>query len=146
VLKFLFPAADVPVLQLSIDFSQVANFHFELGKKISVLRKQGVMIVGSGNIVHNLRAISMNPDEKPFAWAEEFDLWFRKNLEQNNIEPLLFDYNNTEIGRKSVPGPDHYFPALYIAGARLPEDKLSFEYEAIQHGSLAMRCFSYTAA
>jgi len=145
VLKFLFPAADVPVLQLSIDVTQNASFHFELGQKIAVLRQQGVMLVGSGNIVHNLRAISMSPDEKPFAWAEEFDQWFKKNLEENTIEPLLHDYNRTDNGRKSVPTPDHYYPALYIAGARLPEDQLQFDYEAMQHGSLAMRSFSFSA-
>lgn len=143
ILKFLFPAADVPVLQLSIDFTQNATFHFELGRKISVLRRQGVMIVGSGNIVHNLRAVSMNPDEKPFAWAQEFDQWFTTNLEKNSIDPLLYEYNSSDSGRKSVPTPDHYFPALYIAGARLPEDKLHFEYDAIQHGSLAMRSFAF---
>lgn len=143
VLKFLFPAADVPVLQLSIDITQNARFHYELGKKISVLRRQGVMIIGSGNIVHNLRVISMNPDEIPFAWALEFDQWFKKNLQENNIEPLLHEYNRSDNGRKSVPTVDHYFPALYIAGARLPSDTLRYEYEAIQHGSLAMRSFSF---
>jgi 4,5-DOPA dioxygenase extradiol len=143
VLKFLFPAADVPVLQLSIDFTQNASFHFELGQKISLLRQQGVMIIGSGNIVHNLRAISMNVDAQPFAWALEFDLWFKKNLQDNTIEPLLYEYNHSDAGRKSVPTPDHYFPALYIAGARLPGDQLQFECEAIQHGSLAMRSFSF---
>ena len=146
VLKFLFPAADVPVLQLSIDATQAAPVHFAIGKKLAALRRQGVMLIGSGNIVHNLRAVAMNPHETPFAWAKEFDEWFKNNLVANTMEPLLSDYNHSDSGRKSVPTPDHYFPALYIAGARLPEDQLHFEYEAIQHGSLAMRSFSFTAA
>jgi len=143
ILKFLFPEADVPVLQLSIDFTQNASFHFELGRTLSVLRREGVMIIGSGNIVHNLRALSSNEQETPFAWAKTFDDWFAKNLETNQMEPLLNEYNATEVGRKSVPTPDHYFPALYIAGARLPQDKLHTEYSAFQYGSLAMRSFMF---
>lgn len=143
VLKFLFPAADIPVLQLSIDFTQNASFHFELGKTLAVLRREGVMIIGSGNIVHNLRAISMNPQETPFAWAKTFDDWFAGKLQANDIEPLLHEYNATDAGRKSVPTPDHYFPALYIAGTRLAQDNLHTVYDTIQHGSLAMRSFMF---
>lgn len=143
VLKFLFPAADVPVLQLSIDFTQNANFHFELGKKLSALREQGVMIIGSGNIVHNLREISMNVNETPFTWADEFDQWFKKTLVAGEVDALIYQYNATPNGRKAVPTPDHYFPALYVIGSRLAQDTLHFEYDAIQHGSLAMRAFSF---
>jgi 4,5-DOPA dioxygenase extradiol len=143
ILKFLFPAADVPVLQLSIDFSRNASYHYQLGKQLSLLREQGVMLIGSGNIVHNLRAISMNADEAPFAWAQSFDQWFAQHLAEDQMDPLLHEYNRSEQGRLSVPTPDHYYPALFIAGARKPADQLDIVYEAIQHGSLAMRSFMF---
>lgn len=141
VLKFLFPAADIPVLQLSIDFSRPGLWHLELGRHLGALREAGVMLIGSGNIVHNLRAVSYNEGEPPFEWAVEFDHWFKQTLEAGALERLATDYNASAAGRQSVPTPDHYFPALYIAGAARPGERVSWLYETLQHGSLSMRAF-----
>lgn len=143
VLKFLFPAADVPVLQLSIDFSRPGAWHLHFGRQLAVLRQAGVMIIGSGNIVHNLRAVSYDVHEKPFAWASEFDQWFKEHLDKGLTETLATQYNVTEAGRQSVPTPDHYFPALYVAGAANADEQVNWLYDALQHGSLSMRAFGF---
>lgn len=146
VLKFLFPAADVPVLQLSIDFSRPGAWHLRFGRELAALRHEGVMILGSGNIVHNLRAVSYDVNEKPFGWALEFDQWFKAGLDKGHTDHLATDYNATAAGRQSVPTPDHYFPALYVAGAAQAGEPVNWLYDAIQHGSLSMRAFGFGLA
>jgi len=143
VLKFLFPHADVPVLQLSLDMTQAATFHVALGQQLAVLRDEGVMLVGSGNIAHNLQRLAPDENAAPFDWALRFDQWFATQLAADNTDALANDYNRNDDGRLSVPTPDHYFPALVIAGARMPDDTLHVEYDAIQYGSLAMRSFMF---
>lgn len=143
VLKHLYPKADIPVLQLSIDINQPPEFHYNLGMKLRELRKYGVMIIGSGNIVHNLRRISWKTDAEVLDWAREFDLWFKDRLEKRDFTSLMKEFNSTESGRLSVPTPDHYYPALYIMGAAADSDKMSFVYEEIQNASISMRSFMF---
>jgi 4,5-DOPA dioxygenase extradiol len=143
VLKYLFPDADVPVLQLSLDMSKGPDFHFDLGKRLRVLRDSGVMIIGSGNVTHNLRAISRDRDEKPFIWAAEFDEWFKTKLIARDFKSIIHDYNKTPAGAKSVPAVDHWLPIHYVLGASAPDDDLVFEYEGMQNGSLSMRTFRF---
>lgn len=143
VLRHVFPQAEIPVLQLSLDMTKGPAYHFEMGERLRALREQGVLIVGSGNLVHNLRRIEWDPAAKPYAWALEFDAWTKLMLEDGNFGALTKDYLATEAGRLAVPTPDHYFPALYILGAADAKDRLAFEWEEMQNGSISMRTFSF---
>ncbi|MDE2143363.1 MAG: 4,5-DOPA dioxygenase extradiol [Elusimicrobia bacterium] len=142
VLRHLYPKADVPVVQLGIDCAAPARRHFELGEKLRPLREDGILILGSGNIVHNLRRISFNEDAPPEPWAVEFDAWVKARLEARDYQPLLGDLSAAPSGRVSVPTPDHYDPLLYVLGASDARDALRFEYEGIQNASISMRSFT----
>lgn len=139
VLRHIFPEATIPVLQLSLDMTQPVEFHLELGKQLAQLRDQGVLIVGSGNLVHNLRRISWEPNAAVMPWAEEFDAWTKQKIESRDSKALVNDFHSTEAGRLSVPTLDHYLPLLYVLGAAGPKDELRFTNEEIQNGSIAMR-------
>lgn len=139
VLKHVYPKADVPIVQLSLDMTKPAEFHFELGRKLNSLRDQGILIMGSGNIVHNLRRISWEENAKPFDWAVEFDEWSKKNLSDRNFNEMIRNHLKSEAGRLSVPTPDHYYPLLYILGASDEKDQVHFDYEGMQNGSISMR-------
>ncbi len=143
VLKHLYPNADIPVVQLSLDMSQANEFHFMLGQKLQALREQGVLIIGSGNIVHNLKHIRWEPDAQPFDWSLEFDKWVKKQSEDRNFNALISEATQTEAGRLSIPTPEHYLPLLYILGAAHPKDELYFDIEGIQNGSISMRSLRF---
>lgn len=143
VLRKMYPEAQIPVLQLSIDMSEPASFHFELGRTLRSLRERGVLIVGSGNIVHNLRRVDWNQSQKGFDWAIEFDEWVKGRLEQRDFKALIEDSQKTKAGQWSVPTPDHYLPLLYVLGAADANDHLSFEFEGYDMGSISMRCLSF---
>jgi 4,5-DOPA dioxygenase extradiol len=139
VLCHLFPGADVPVIQLSIDETQPAAFHYELGRRLAPLREEGVLIVGSGNIVHNLHAYAWGRQQvEPLDWAVRFEARARALLEANDHEPLI---NYESLGRDaalSAPTPDHYLPLLYVMGARRADERVSFPVEGFDGGSISM--------
>jgi len=141
VLTHLYPEADIPVLQLSLDMTKSPVEHLEIAKKLSPLRDQGVLILGSGNIVHNLRNFSRNTNAPALPWAVEFDTWVKTQIENRNFQTLAEDFYKTEAGRLSVADIDHYLPLLYVLGASRPQDKLKFFLEEIQNGSISMRSF-----
>jgi len=143
ILRKMYPSAQVPVLQLSIDMSEPASFHFELGKTLKSLRQQGVLILGSGNIVHNLRRVDWNQPLQGADWAIEFDQWVKKQLQNRDFKSLTEDFMNTTAGRWSVPTPDHYLPMLYVLGAADENETLDFQYEGYDMGSISMRGFSF---
>ena len=139
VLCHVFPHADVPVVQLSIDETQPAACHYEIGKRLSPLRDEGVLIIGSGNLVHNLHAYSWgrHPVE-PFDWAVRFEERARELLLKGNHEPLI---NYEALGREatlSAPTPDHYLPLLYVIALQREEDEVSFPVEGFDGGSISM--------
>jgi 4,5-DOPA dioxygenase extradiol len=139
VLIHVFPNADVPIVQLSIDETQPPHFHYEIGKRLGRLRDEGVLIMGSGNIVHNLHTFAWgrHPVE-PFDWAQRFEARVRELLLARDDVPLV-DYER--LGRDallSVPTPDHYLPLLYVLGARRDSDTLTFPVEGIDGGSVSM--------
>lgn len=142
VLKHVYPKADVPVLQLSISADEPSEYHYQLGQKLRTLRDRGVLIIGSGNITHNLGRISWQVDAKPFEWAVEFDEWVKERLIKRDDESLVRDFLSTQAGKMSVPTAEHYYPLLYVLGAADPLEAMRFEYEAIQHASISMRCLS----
>jgi len=139
VLVHLFPEADVPVVQLSIDETQPATFHYELGKRLAPLREEGVLLMGSGNLVHNLHAYAwgQHPVE-PFDWAVRFEQKARELLLAGDDGPLVAYESLGSDAMLSAPTPDHYLPLLYVLGARHPHDRASFPAEGIDGGSVSM--------
>jgi len=139
VLAHVYPKADIPVVQLSIDETKPPEFHFEAGKLLAPLRDENVLVVGSGNVVHNLHAYAWgrHPAE-PFDWAVRFDARVRELLRSGDMMPLV-DYES--LGRDallSAPTPDHYLPLLYIAGMRRAADEVSFPVTGMDGGSISM--------
>ena len=139
VLAHVFPKADIPVVQLSIDETKPPEFHFEAGKLLAPLRDENVLVIGSGNVVHNLHAYAWgrHPAE-PFDWAVRFDARVRELLAAGDMTPLI-DYES--LGRDallSAPTPDHYLPLLYVAGTRRPDDAVSFPVTGMDGGSISM--------
>ena len=141
ILKHMYPNADVPVVQLSIDRNESFQFHYEMGKKLSALREDGYLILGSGNIVHNLREMSRNEDAQSYDWAIEFDEWVKENLLQRNDRSLFSDFLDRKSGQLSVPTAEHYIPMLYALGASENTEKLDFIFEEMQNASVSMRSF-----
>jgi 4,5-DOPA dioxygenase extradiol len=139
VLCHVYPQADVPVIQLSIDESQPAAFHYEIGRRLAPLREDGILLVGSGNLVHNLHTYAWGRRiVEPFDWAVRFEQSARQFM-SNGDDRLVVDYE--ELGRDavlSVPTPDHYLPLLYVLGARHPEEAVAYPVEGVDGGSISM--------
>lgn len=139
VLCHLYPEADIPVVQLSMDRTRPPQFHYELGKKLSALRDEGVLIMGSGNLVHNLHAYAWGkPDAQPFDWAQRFENR-AKTLMQDDQHQALINYE--ALGGDamlSIPTPEHFLPLLYILGTQHDNEPLSFPIEGIEGGSVSM--------
>jgi len=144
VLHHLFPEADIPSFELSIDYYRPMEYHLELADQLKKLRQKGVLIIGSGNIVHNLR-MSMGKmqqnDKNPYEWATEFDYWVKNNLEKGDYSALA-NYSTTgQAGLLSVPTPDHYIPILYTVGLADKQDPIKQLHEEVYYGGLSMRTF-----
>ena len=138
VLRHLFPNADVPVVQLSLDATKGPSDHAGIGRLLRPLREEGVLVIGSGNVVHNLHTYAWGKEAEPFDWAQRFDQTVRDRILENDPEPLI-DY--TSLGRDanlSIPTPDHYLPLLYILGMRAADDDVRFPVEGIEGGSVSM--------
>lgn len=144
VLKFLYPEADVPVFQVSIDMSRGLEHQLEVGRALAALRDRGVLILGSGNVVHNLRA--MRPGGAPLDFAEAFDTLFAERLEARDVGTLADRAKLGALLEQAHPSVDHYLPALTVAGASDARDALTFMTDAIDLGSVSMRSFVFHAA
>lgn len=144
VLCHVFPKADVPVVQLSIDETQPPEFHYALGKLLLPLREEGVLIIGSGNLVHNLHTYAWGRHNvQPFDWAVRFEALVRELLANRSDESLV---NYETLGRDAVlsaPTPDHYLPLLYVLGASTIHDEISFPVEGFDGGSVSMLCVRF---
>lgn len=139
VLCHVFPEADVPVIQLSIDEKQPAEFHYETAKRLTVLRDEGVLIVGSGNLVHNLHAYAWGRQEiEPFDWAVRFEARARELLLAAEHEPLIAYETLGRDAALSIPTPDHYLPLLYVIAQRREGEDVSFPVEGFDGGSVSM--------
>ena len=139
VLASVYPEADIPVVQLSIDESRPASWHFETARKLAPLRDEGVLIIGSGNLVHNLHTYSWgNAAVEPYDWAIRFETLARKALAAADFAPLV---NYQSLGRDamlSAPTPDHYLPLLYVLAQYRPGEPISFPVEGFDGGSISM--------
>jgi 4,5-DOPA dioxygenase extradiol len=143
VLAHAFPEAEVPIVQLAIDATAPPSFHYDLGRKLAALRDEGVMLAGSGNVVHNLRVIRWEAGAAPYPWAVRFDAAARDLLERREHAPLCEYHALGEAAHLSVPTPEHFLPALYIAGAQRDDDALAILTDGIELGSISMLSFGY---
>ncbi len=140
VLIKMYPEADIPMVQLSIDSTKPAAWHFETGRKLAALRDQGIMLVASGNVVHNLRTARWHGENTPYPWAESFNQYVKDNLTwQGPAEqhPLV-NYLEHEDGSLSNPTAEHFLPLLYVLGAWDGKEPVSIPVDGIEMGSLSM--------
>lgn len=146
VLIHAFPDASVPVIQLSIDETQPPHIHYELGKKLQPLRDEGVLVAGSGNIVHNLEAYAWGEREQgPYIWAQSFENEVRELISSRTFDPLVDYVSLGEMALLSAPTPDHYLPLLYVLGASDENDRAMFHLPGIEGGSISMLTVQFRA-
>ena len=140
VLHSMYPNADIPVVQLSIDRNAPPRKHFEMGQKLQKLREEGVLILGSGNIVHNLALVSFE-EENGFPWAYEFDQYIKTSIINKDWDSIL---NYKKLGASALKAfftPDHYYPLLYVLGASDSQDTFRILNESCVYGSISMTCY-----
>ncbi len=139
ILCHVYPNADIPVVQLSIDGTQSAGVHFEIGRKLAPLRDEGILILGSGNLIHNLRAYAWgHPLQEPYDWAARFESRARELMLAGDDAALI---HYEALGRDaalSIPTPEHYLPLLYVLGARQSGEGIRFPVAGIEGGSISM--------
>ena len=141
ILRHMFPKADIPVYQLSIDYAKPPVYHYNLARELKGLRQKGVLVIGSGNIVHNLYQIDFDEHAKPYDWATEFDQTVKKQLQDKDYDHLINYTLSGKAAQLSVPTNDHYLPMLYSLGLTEKSESLTFTFEEIQNASISMRCF-----
>ncbi|MBI2430121.1 MAG: dioxygenase, partial [Ignavibacteriales bacterium] len=145
VLKQMFPKADIPVYQLSLDYSQPMQYHYELAQELKALREKGVMIMGSGNIVHNLRAVSWG-ENKPYDWALEFDAKISKWIETGDHQSIVEFQKLGQVAQLAHPTYDHFLPLLYTLGLQDKKDRPEFFNNAFDMSSVSMRSVMYKSS
>ena len=140
VLRHVYPNADIPVVQLSIDGTQPPSFHYEIGQRLAGLREEDILILGSGNVVHNLHAYAWGRHApEPYDWAISFENRVRELLLVGDHKPLVnYEHQLGTEAELAVPTPDHYLPLLYVAGTRTSSEPLSFPVEGVDGGSVSM--------
>jgi 4,5-DOPA dioxygenase extradiol len=145
VLRHIYPHADVPVVQLSIDATRAAPFHYDIGRRLAPLREEGVLILGSGNIVHNLYAYAREGAErfenvKPLPWAANFESTSRELMLAGDYAQLIYYQKLGRDAMLSIPTPEHYLPLLYVLGAAAESERerISFPIQGIDGGSVSM--------
>lgn len=141
IVRHMYPNADIPVLQLSIDYSKPPQYHYDLAKQLGALRERGVLIIGSGNMVHNLRMVAwdkLNESEYGFDWALDINTQFKKNISENTHMNLIEYDRLGPAARLAIPTPDHYYPLLYTLGLQESIDNVSFFNDKAVGGSLTM--------
>ena len=139
VLTHVYPHADVPIVQLSIDETQPPAFHFEVGRKLAPLRAENILIVGSGNLVHNLHAYAWGrhmPD--PYDWAVHFESQAKQMMLAGEYKPLIHYEKLGPNALLSIPTPDHYLPLLYVLATRQDREPVAFPVEGVDGGSISM--------
>jgi len=141
VIKHLYPEANVPVIQLSIDYTKSGQYHFELAQKLQSLRRKGVLIIGSGNIVHNLRLVdfrNFDKDNYGYDWAIEARETINSYLLDDNFQPLIDFEKMNKATQLAIPTPEHYLPLLYTLGLKEKSEELSLFNDKLLAGSLSM--------
>jgi len=132
MLMHLFPEANIPVFQMSIDYYAAPEYHFELGKQLQQLRDRGVLIIGSGSLIHNLQLAGQKmrqQDMTPFGWEVEYDAWIKKQIDERNMANVINYTGSHALGKLAAPTPDHYVPVLYSLGITDSRDEIKYFYE-----------------
>jgi 4,5-DOPA dioxygenase extradiol len=140
VLVHMFPKADLPVVEISINSELPPAGHFNLGKRLAALRERGVLVIACGNVVHNLEHIDFSAT-RPFDWVVRFDEFVKSALEKRDDKALI-DYTAHPDARLAAPDEDHFYPLLYAEGMRQDDDVLRFFVEGYDAGSISMRAFT----
>ncbi|TAL29791.1 MAG: 4,5-DOPA dioxygenase extradiol [Spirochaetes bacterium] len=140
VLRHMYPEADVPVFEMSLNMKLDERAHMERARGLAPMRERGVLILGSGNVVHNLRMLGYDPDMEPFPWAADADAEIAALLDAGDIEGLADFTRAGNPGRLAAPTTEHFLPLLYAAALREPGENLTYVHTGIQHGSISMRC------
>lgn len=145
ILLHLFPQANIPVIQLSLDRYKTVEEHFALAQHLKILRTQGVLIIGSGNIVHNLQLIDQFEHAKPYKWAVAFDAFICEALENHAAEQILQfrQYAPENSAQLAVPTLEHFLPLIYILAVSNRNDKISYPVEGFQYASTSMRAIRF---
>lgn len=141
VVRHMYPNADIPVLQLSIDYNKPASYHYNLAKELLQLRRKGVLIIGSGNMVHNLRMVAwdkLNADNYAFDWAQEMNSIFKEKISKGDHQALIAYEKLNKAALLAIPTPDHYYPMLYALALQTSNDKVEFFNDKAVGGSLTM--------
>jgi 4,5-DOPA dioxygenase extradiol len=141
VVKHLYPNADVPTVQLSLDRNQPARWHYELAHELSSLRRKGVLIIGSGNMVHNLRIIDWNTPDRAYDWAAEMNETLKARINRNDHMALVEYSSLGKAAALAIPTPEHYLPMLYILGLKETDDVVRFFNDRTLLGSISMTSF-----
>ena len=141
VIRRMYPDANIPVLQLSLDYSKGPQHHYELAKELAALRKKGVLIMGSGNMVHNLRIINWQTPDAGYDWAVEINEKFKQLISENNHQPLINYESLGQAAKLSIPTPEHYLPMLYTLGLKEEKEEISFFNDKTMMGSISMTSF-----
>lgn len=141
IIRHMYPKADIPVLQMSIDYSKGPQYHYDLAAELTDLRKKGVLIIGSGNMVHNLRMIAWDKMDQPgygYDWALEMNTLFKHCITAGDHQTLINFNRLGQSGRLAIPTPEHYLPLLYVLGLQRQNDEVSFFNDTAVAGSLTM--------
>ena len=146
ILTHMFPKGDIPVIELSLDYGfnrwdlKPIDYHFKLAKNLAFLRKQGILIIGSGNIVHNLGLIDYNVDGPVMDWAQQLDETIKTHILNQEYHDLLDIKKMGQLAKLGIPTWDHYLPFIYTLALRKKDEPVKFVHEGFQHGSVSMRC------
>lgn len=141
VISVMYPNADIPVLQLSLDYTKDANYHFQLAKQLQSLRKKGVLIIGSGNMVHNLRILDWKNPNGAYDWAIEANEGLKNMIIHEEFTQLCRAETLSKSYQLAIPTPDHYHPMMYVLGLKNKEENLSFFNDKTVMGSISMTSF-----
>ncbi|MGG7059412.1 4,5-DOPA dioxygenase extradiol [Clostridium nigeriense] len=140
VLKYLYPNANIPTFEMSLNALLTEEQHYKIGQKLAKFREEGILIIGSGDIVHNLRAADYDIYGKPHEWAEAFDKYIINAIKNNNHDILIKYKVLGDISKLAVPTDEHFLPLLYVAGAQDKNDNVEVIHRSIQNSSVSMSC------
>jgi 4,5-DOPA dioxygenase extradiol len=145
VLVHMYPDMEIPVFQISIDATAAPEVHYQIGRDLRVLREQGVLLFGSGNIVHNLGILDYSKPDSGYDWAYQFDDYIKENIINRNHDSIIHYSNLGTAAKLAVPIPDHFNPLLYMLGATYEDDKISVYNDSCMMGSLSMTSYLFEA-
>ena len=141
ILTHLYPQADIPTFQLSIDYHQPMQYHYDLAKQLNIFRKKGVLIIGSGNLTHNLKIIDFHDiNATPRDWALEFDAKIKEFINDKNHKGVIDFEKIGSSSQLAVPEPSHFIPLIYTLALQDNKDEIDYFYDKFHYGTLSMRC------